>query len=285
LIKYNFIPSQTHLYSFALPVFLKLSDIQDSQSSLIITSLSVDSFYSLLNRETGVWGTNIDVIDGDQIFFRDIKTMGCNVLIKNKDCFFIGPSVVFYDDGMHNMVFGIDDVVLHEMPSTLEPPNVPKLRIVDQFEKIERDPKYRIMNEVLFDYAPAIEKGNELIKRYGIRTGSKINFYGDYKEVKDKDFECAIIVVSPNNRHLNPCVIKTIFEKNDKIEEKILEFMSEISLLGKQYHNYYMFRSKVENGRYLMGVFDLASVLVEYHVDTSVHLLGTRDHHENAGVQ
>lgn len=284
MIKYNLVPCQENLYSFALPVFLKLSDIIENNSSLIITSLSTDNFYSLLNRETGVWGVNIDVVGGDQLFFRDIKTMGCNVLIKNKDCFFIGPSVVFYDDGMHNMVLGIDDVVLHEMPSTLEPPDIPELRIVDKFDKIDRIPKYKIMGQGLFDYSQAVEKGNSLLKRYGIRTGSKINFFGEYKEVESDDFECVILVCCPNNRHLNPCVIKTIFEKKENMEVKILEFMSEISLLGKQYSNYYMFRSDVEKGKYLMGVFDMAAVLVQYHIDTSVHLIGARDHHEEAGI-
>lgn len=231
-----------------------------------------------------MWGVNIDIIEGDQIFFRDLKTMGCNVLVKNKDCYFIGPPVVFHDNDMHNMVLGIDKVVLHEMPSTLEPPDIPELRIVDQFEPIERKPKYKIMNQALYDYSEAIEKGNSLIQRYGIRTGSKIQFFGDYQEVNEDGYECAIIVVCPDNRHLNPCAIKTIFEKSEKMEEKILEFMSEMSLLGKDYTNYYMFREKVEKGRYLMGVFDLAAVLVEYHIDTSVHIVGARDHHESAGV-
>lgn len=33
------------------------------------------------------------------------------------------------------------------------------------------------------------------------------------------------------------------------------------------------------------NVFDFASVLVQYHIDTSVRLVGTHDHHDNTGAK
>lgn len=274
MIKYNFIPSNENLCSCAIPVFFKLSENLNS-SSLILSPMSCSNFYTLLNRETGLWGTNIDVISADHIVFRDLKTMGCNVLIKNKECFFLGPKVVFYDDKSYNTVGGIDFIDFLEMKSDLvEFGNL----LVDNFELIERDPKFKIMSKALWDYEPAIEIGNKLISKYGIRPGSNVNLYGEYQEIEKEDMECVMIVVSPNNRFMNPCILKTFFEEKDKTDSKIIEFMAEISLLGKDYNNFYMFRKEAKPGIYLAGFFDLASFLVEYHIDTSVHLIGTRDH-------
>lgn len=276
MIKYQFIPSNENFCSCAIPVFINLSEKLNS-SNLILSSISCSSFYTLMNRKTGVWGANIDIIPSDFIIFRDLKTMGCNVLIKNKECFFIGPKVVFYDDNSYNTVGGIDVVNFLEMKSGF---TEHEGRLVDEFEVVERNPKFKIMNQAIWDYEPSVERGNELISKYGIRPGSKVNLYGEYKEIESKNMECVMIVVVSNNRLMNPCVLKTFFEEKENINSKIIEFMAEISLLGKDYKNYYMFRREINPGIYMAGFFDLASFLVEYHIDTSVHLVGTRDHHD-----
>lgn len=284
MLKYQFVPAQSGLFSFALPCFYKLGSVAKSDS--IITSLSTEEFYSLLSRQTGVWGVNVDVIGGvDQLIYRDLKTMGCNVVVKNKECFFIGPPVVFYDDGQTNMVLGIDPVVLPEMKSDFQMDDEEELMVVDSFDKIPREPKYKVLNQGFFDYGPAVDKGNELLKRYGIRTGSNVNFYGEYLTTDEDGIECALIVCVPNNRMMNPCAIKTVYGTKNKVEEDILMFLSQMSLLGKDYSNFYMFRETIDPGKYLIGVFDFASVLVQYHIDTSVRLVGTHDHHENAGTK
>ena len=280
MLKYQFIPAQSGFYSFALPCCFKLGNSVVSET----ISLASEDFYSLVSRQTGVWGVNIDIVECDHFVYRDIKTMGCNVVVKDKSCFFIGPSVVFYDDGQCNMVLGIDSVVFPEMPSDFEVDEEDELRIVDQFDPIDREPKYKVLNQGFFDYSQAVEQGNGFLKRYGIRTGSNVGFYGKVEDVGE-NFEVVMVVAVPNNRMLNPCCIKTLLGTPSENEEDLMMFLSEIAILGKDYSNFYMFKEKLDPGKYMVGVFDLSAVLVQYHVDTSVRLVGTHDHHENSGIE
>lgn len=284
MIKYQFVPTQPHLFSLALPVCQKLGEINDTESNSLITTLDVEDFNTLMNRNFHVWGVNIDMITADRVVYREIQTMGCSVVIKNKECFFIGPPVAFYDDGRHNVVLGIDGIDLPEFPSNLQIPPVPELRILEKIKPIERNVEYKILNQGVFDYKPAVEQGTELLKKYGIRAGSVVNLYGEYKEITDNNHEAVIIVACSNNRSMNPCVVKSFIKPKDEVEQELIEFTSGISLLGKQYSNYYMFKESLTPGKYLVGVFDFAAVLPQYRVDTSVYLEGTRDHHEKAGI-
>lgn len=285
MIKYQFVPCQPHLFSLALPICQKIGDINESEEQSLIATLNVEDFYTLMNRNFHVWGTNIDIITADRVVYRELQTMGCNILIKDKDCFFIGPPVAFYDDGRHNVVLGIDGIDIPEFPSSLQIPQVPELRILEKIQPIERNVEYKILNQGVFDYKPAVEKGTELLEKYGLRAGSSVNLYGDYQEITDDDHEAVIIVACSNNRSMNPCVIKSFISKKEEVDKILIEFTSGISLLGKQYSNFYMHKQPLEHGKYIVGVLDLAAVLPQYRVDTSVYLEGTRDHHANAGTK
>lgn len=262
---FKFIPSiPTKFFSCYIPVFSKLSDVADSGNSLIFSNLNTDNFYSLCHRSLNLWGVNINVVD--------------------RYCHFVGPSLLHFDYDSTNYVFGIDEVEFPLIYGDLEIPITEHLTVADSYFPIDRDFKYKINNEALIDYKPAVDDGTNIIKKYGIRAGSNVDFLGEVFDSAGEDFECAMLICKSNKKEFNPYVVKTFYGKTEDVEVDLVEFMSTVSILNKEYSNFYMFREKVDPGKYILGMFNVSSVLVQYDLDTSVYLIGRRDHHENAGL-
>lgn len=263
---FKFIPSiPTKFFSCHIPIFIKLSDIVPNENNnLISTNLNIDNFYSLLYRSLNLWGVNIKIIE--------------------QYCHFIGPSLLQFDYDSNNYVFGIEEVEFPLLYGDLEIPDTEHLSVADSYFPIERDFKYKINNDALIDYKKAVEDGTNIIKKYGIRPGSNVDFIGNIFDCDKENFECAMLICKSNKPNFNPHVMKIFYGTSEEIEIDLIEFMSTISVLNKEYYNLFMFREKIQTGKYILGMFNLSSILVQYDIDTSVYLTGRRDHHENAGI-
>lgn len=258
---FRLIPSQPHLYRVAIPFNLKLSEgIKDST----LVTLDTYDLNALFAQKTGIWGVNIRQRD---------------------ESFFVGPRLISYAEGDHDFVMGLDDIDFIAIRSDLElPVEREELEILEHFDPLERNVLEKIVSTACFDFTPAVAEGTEFLRKHGLRTGgSTVNFYGKIVDASDES-DYAMLLGVPNNRQMNPVYIKTLTAPSEEdLQVQLIREHANLSLLQKDYHNFYLSRGEFEPGIHMVGFFEVSLALVLYYAHTGVYLEGIRDHHPNAG--
>lgn len=239
---FKLIPEQPDLVNVVVPYFSLMESGEDIRGVR-----STVAFYPSL------YGANID--------FKD-------------EYYYSGPKV---KTDLTDVVLGVDEVNFVAFSNDLKIPEDSNLQNIRSYEPLDRYVREKIFDQGFYDYDNAVKDGTELISSLGLRCGT-YNFYGNLRyfnlQEVEENKEVKFVIAVPNNRELHPCL--SFVTTEDSLDLS----MFDISMLKKDYYNFYLSRQKITNGTYMFGFFNLASVAVVYYADTGVYIDGIRDHQE-----
>lgn len=253
------IPGNNGFLNVSIPCLFEFSSmLLNNKEEEKEEEVSIDTdFYSLLQIKTNIYGVNFNF---------------------HKGLFFTGQRVRCIEN-YYDLVLGIDKVPFPYVQGTLEYPEEEILSDAIEIQEIDREIKYKYLNQGFYNYEEAINVGNTLLLNNGLRSCGNYDFYGDYKNCKDGETISFVISV-PNNRELNPCIIQTFHSKNEEEKEKeIIKFISNVGLLNQEYFNHYLHEFEIKKSSlYLFGFLNLSAVIGIYYANTGIYLPGFRDH-------